>query len=449
MKIAMIHYRIGETDGVSLEMDKWKLSFEKLGHEVIYISGDKSAIDSVVVPRLSFKTAEHKKFFSNSYVKLTDYTEGELIDTFEKYSDELAEDLIKIIEDNNIDMIVPNNVSSLGFNVPIGIGIAKLIERTNIVCLYHHHDFYWERDRYSKPTCNYVTECLSKYFPFNNERTKHCVINQIAKAELMTRKGIDSVVVPNVFDFSAPLWIKDDYNRYIRNELGIKDNDLVFLQATRIADRKAIEMAVDLLNVLFKYKDKLIGRELYNGEVFTKHSEIYFVLAGMNELEDDRFEILNRRINESKFKSLYINDMVGHSRGINGVQQKYSLWDIYTISDFVTYPSILEGWGNQLLEALFAKIPIVTYEYPVFETDISKFGLNIVSLGKEYSVDQEGMFYVKEEIYEECALKIIDILTSKVKYYEVSNANFDIAAKYLSYEALNDILESVMCNIKI
>ena len=34
MNIAMIHYRVGETDGVSLEMDKWKKVLEKNGHRV-------------------------------------------------------------------------------------------------------------------------------------------------------------------------------------------------------------------------------------------------------------------------------------------------------------------------------------------------------------------------------------------------------------------------------
>lgn len=31
MRIALAHFRVGETDGVSLEMDKWKMQLEKWG----------------------------------------------------------------------------------------------------------------------------------------------------------------------------------------------------------------------------------------------------------------------------------------------------------------------------------------------------------------------------------------------------------------------------------
>ncbi len=31
MNIALTHFRVGETDGVSLEMDKWKIVLEKWG----------------------------------------------------------------------------------------------------------------------------------------------------------------------------------------------------------------------------------------------------------------------------------------------------------------------------------------------------------------------------------------------------------------------------------
>ena len=34
MNIAMTHFRVGETDGVSLEMDKWKTVLERNGHTV-------------------------------------------------------------------------------------------------------------------------------------------------------------------------------------------------------------------------------------------------------------------------------------------------------------------------------------------------------------------------------------------------------------------------------
>jgi hypothetical protein len=38
--IGICHYKIGDTDGVSLEMDKWRVVLEGLGHTVHLCGGD-------------------------------------------------------------------------------------------------------------------------------------------------------------------------------------------------------------------------------------------------------------------------------------------------------------------------------------------------------------------------------------------------------------------------
>ncbi|MCZ7667463.1 MAG: hypothetical protein M5U34_09740 [Chloroflexi bacterium] len=50
--IGMLHFKVGSTDGVSLEMDKWKLILEEMGHTVHYAAGDLGALEKV---RLSKK----------------------------------------------------------------------------------------------------------------------------------------------------------------------------------------------------------------------------------------------------------------------------------------------------------------------------------------------------------------------------------------------------------
>jgi hypothetical protein len=54
MNIAMIHFRVGELDGVSLEMDKWrKILEERYGHKVIYIAGTLGKSTGFSIPELS------------------------------------------------------------------------------------------------------------------------------------------------------------------------------------------------------------------------------------------------------------------------------------------------------------------------------------------------------------------------------------------------------------
>ena len=36
-----------------------------------------------------------------------------------------------------------------------------------------------------------------------------------------------------------------------------------------------------------------------------------------------------------------------------GKNKVYSLWDAYIYADFVTYPSLYEGFGNALLETIY------------------------------------------------------------------------------------------------
>ena len=63
----------------------------------------------------------------------------------------------------------------------------------------HHHDFYWERDRFLKGCAG---EYLDKAFPPPiTEMFEHVVINSGAKRSLKERLGVESTVIPNVFDF--------------------------------------------------------------------------------------------------------------------------------------------------------------------------------------------------------------------------------------------------------
>jgi len=54
MKIGILHYRIGLTDGVSLEISKRKKVFEKMGYQVKLISGTKQIGADFIIPELEF-----------------------------------------------------------------------------------------------------------------------------------------------------------------------------------------------------------------------------------------------------------------------------------------------------------------------------------------------------------------------------------------------------------
>ena len=117
--------------------------------------------------------------------------------------------------------------------------------------------------------------------------------------------------------------------------------------------------------------------------------------------------------------------------------------DVYAHADLVTYPSVLEGWGNQFLEAIFAKKPVVVYEYPVYGTDIKSKGFDVISLGSTHEVDKDGLCTVDEKIIENAAVEAIEILIDRDNREKVTEKNFAICEEYFSYESLYKILSGL------
>ena len=86
-------------------------------------------------------------------------------------------------------------------HIPLGIALTELIAETQIPTIAHHHDFYWERTRFS---VNAVGDYLRMAFPPSLPNIEHVVINSTAQEELALRTGITSIVIPNVLDFENP-----------------------------------------------------------------------------------------------------------------------------------------------------------------------------------------------------------------------------------------------------
>ena len=445
MKIALIHFRIYETDGVSLEMDKWKICLERMGHEVIYISGSKPRENDIYLDYLDYRADYNKKIYRNAFNRLVDFNSKiELLHFISEYADKIYEKLGELIHEHGIDLIIPNNVSSLGFNLPVGIAFKKIDQQKIVKIIYHHHDFHWERERYKSPTFPEIQDILNDCFPYAGN-AKHCVINKLAKAQVKTRKNIESFVVPNVFDFDQDLWVRDNYNKDLRNQLGISKGDIVFLQATRIAERKAIEIGFRVIEEICQKLPLYMGKKLYNGATITKETKVHFVIAGQREMLDENFENLDKLMSSGCVHTQYITNIVGHNRKTVNNSKIYSLWDAYTICDFINYTSVLEGWGNQLIEGLFAKKPLLVYEYPVFKSDIKETDFSLVLVSNTLHRDKEtGLYQISETETKRASKEILKILFDRDSYFETVEKNFQKAKKHYSYNVLSKILDKII-----
>lgn len=443
MRILLAHYRVGETDGVSLEMDKWKWALEQQGHEVFYLAGSSGSVEAECVEALKYEDELNAKITQDAFIKPQYFSDEQaLLAAIEGQAHEIDTQVTEIIQRLNIDLIVPNNIFAVGHSLSAAIGLERAIEKTGIQVVNHHHDFHWEREKFSQPCYSSIQDILDKHFPPKRPQDKHCVINQLANDSLKRATGYDSTVVPNVFDFENCDWKIDDYNRDFRDEFGIKPNDIVFLQATRIVARKGIELAIDLIALLQKNLPNWVGQSLYSGQTIQSDSRLIFVLAGMNE-EDDYFVKLKKKAQHLNVELLAVNERIEHSRcEINGTKC-YSLWDAYVHADIVTYPSWLEGWGNQFLEGLVAKVPQVVYRYPVYGTDIEQFGFNIIDLGDSLEWDEQSLAVIAPEQLDRAASETEKYLFDAGFRQQKMEDNYAIGQKNLSYRALSDILSTV------
>ncbi|HAF69904.1 TPA: glycosyl transferase family 1 [Candidatus Acetothermia bacterium] len=438
-RIGICHFRVGETDGVSLEIDKWRGALEALGHEVFLCAGRSGGEEAFLIPELSLDHPEVEKIRRNAFQAFSDYpSEGELHDHIEAVASRIERGLRHFVEVYDINLLIVENIWSLSPHLPATLALWRTVRGLRLPAIAHHHDFYWEKDDYRGPTCGLVRRLLSQYFPPKDPRILHVVINRLAQGELR-RRGIESIVVPNVLDFEQGPRV-DEFNQDFRDRCGLAPGDVVLLQSTRIVRRKGIELAVDLAALLShpRFAEALRRRIRARGACGEPHP----VLLLPNVVEDPPYlEQLQDRISRRGVDARFVSGHVAFKRAQYDDRKIYSLWDTYLFADVMTYPSLQEGWGNQFLEGVWAKLPPVVFEYPVFRTDIAPLGFRCVSLGKSLKRDADGLWRVPEPALRRAAEETAKLLSSPGQYQRVVEHNFfQLARRNLSVARLRELL---------
>lgn len=409
MIFGFVSTRFAGTDGVSLESAKWAEVLAEMGHENRWFSGksDRPEELSTVFPEAHFEHPEIVE--TNHFLWGHDQLGEEAEKAIARLRSHLAAALMKFLSDYKIDVLVPQNAMTIPMNVPLGLALRDVIEETGIKTLAHHHDFYWERDRF---TGEAVGHWLEEAFPADLPSISHVVINSAAKQDLLERRGIASTVIPNVMNFSQTAPSYDSYNDDLRTEIGLEENDKLILQPTRVVPRKGIELSIELVSQLGDPRNKLVISHDSGDE---GHAYL------------DKLAALAR---EKGVDLRFIADRITTERGQNEKGEKcYTLRDLYPVADFITFPSLYEGFGNALLEAIEFGKPILVNRYSVFKEDIEPVGFDLV--------------VIDEKITEETVSAVRSCLEET---FDGTN-NRRIAAKHFGYGILRDKLESLIAGL--
>ena len=408
MNIGFISGRLAGTDGVSLETAKWAQVLEALGHKVFYCAGEleKDGPPSLFEPRMYFHTQEADWIFDHAYG--TTEAHPELRSRIDSLAAFLKERLTKFISQFSIDLIVPENALTVPIQIALAAAITDLIEESGIPTIAHHHDFYWERAVYAT-TC--IQDILDRCFPPRLPSIRHTVINSAAKRVLKDRFDLDSVVIPNVFDFAVPAPAIDGYNADLREAIGLTGEDVLVLQPTRIIPRKGIELAIELVGRLNDPRCKL-------------------VLSHATDVDPDYLAQLEAQANKWQVDMRVPIDRIDSLRGTRDGRKIYGLWDVYPHADLVTYPSLYEGFGNALIEAIYFKLPVFLNRYSVYVDDIAPLGFDFVEI--------DG------KITDEAVEAVRACLGSPERRRQMVEKNYALAAEHFSYQAVERALRPLL-----
>lgn len=212
-----VSFRLGGSDGVSVESAKWEWALESLGFATRRVAGeilDDRRADDVVVRELAIGAD--------------------------------AEPSPAVVEAalDGAELVVVENLLSLPLNLPAARVVGKVVAGHERVVL-HHHDLPWQRPAYAS----------LEELPPRLEGALHVVINDLSRRQLAER-DIQAHLVRNHFDLEPERGDRDA----TRARLGLSDRDVLVFHPVRAIPRKNVPGALALCAAL---DARLRGRRVH------------------------------------------------------------------------------------------------------------------------------------------------------------------------------------------
>ncbi|MCB1005086.1 MAG: glycosyltransferase family 4 protein, partial [Acidimicrobiales bacterium] len=194
---AIVSFRLGLADGVSVIAESWGRSLAALGFDVVTVAGA-GPVDRLV-PGLAWGASAPPEV------------------------DEVDEALL------DADLVLVENLLSIPLNLPASRVVALVLRGRPAIL--HHHDPPWQREHFA-----HVTE-----LPPDDPAWRHVCINQLTRRQLAER-GIPSFTIYNGFDVDGPAG--DRWG--MRHRLRVDPAERLLVHPVRAIPRKNIPAAISL-----------------------------------------------------------------------------------------------------------------------------------------------------------------------------------------------------------
>jgi mannosylglucosylglycerate synthase len=192
--VAIVSFRLGGSDGVSVEAAKWAHAFEQLGLAVVTVAGSGHAHH--LLPGLSMGAP----------------------------SPPTASELSAVLA--GTDLVVVENLCSLPLNTGAALVVADVLRDRPAVL--HHHDLPWQRPQF-----------IGHPPPPDDPHWVHVTVNDLSRRQLQEH-GITATVMRNAFDTDADADTGHSRRQATRHALGLSPKDRLVLQPTRAIPRKNV-----------------------------------------------------------------------------------------------------------------------------------------------------------------------------------------------------------------
>ena len=198
---AIISFRLGLTDGVSIVADSWVRALEGFGFDVVTVAGE-GPVDRLI-GGLALDAAEPP-------------AAGEVDDAL-----------------RDADLVVVENLCTIPLNLPAARVVAGVL--AGRPAILHHHDPAWQRAHLA-----HVTE-----LPPTDPAWRHVTINRLTQRELADR-GIEATTIYNGFDTRPTTGDRDA----TRARLDVAPDERLFAHPVRAIERKGIPESLRLCEAL-------------------------------------------------------------------------------------------------------------------------------------------------------------------------------------------------------
>jgi mannosylglucosylglycerate synthase len=399
-----VHFDLFATDGVSLQAQELTRALTRLGWPVHLCASDlPPETPGLKLPELSYRSAEalalrRRIFAPASYEPARDRrsVESDLLEDIAARAVPIRRRVQEYIREHDIRVLHIRNLMSLPYNLPATLAFYELaLARPDLGFVLQHHDLHWEGPNARNFHTPYrrVAELMTRIMCPELPNARNVVINPIAAEELLARTGIQGVVVPDGFDFERERSSIDEHR--FRGDLeilvgdgtSVSAEDVVVAMPARVAINKAIELAIQFVGGLQRRRAGLetapdgVGSRRRR---FSKESRVVLLLpqsAGLDE-NVDYFARLLAYARQSGITLAYAgNAVVADRQYVAGDSEHYPFYSTYQAADIVCYPPEHEGFGNQLIESVWARRPLVLLEYPVFKRYLRDHVPHYISLG--------------------------------------------------------------------